>query len=315
MIARRAFARRLHLAFVLIGTLALALPARSQDSSLAAIPPYEGYVTDRAHLFDDASRAKLEAFLDQVHQKTGAQFAVLTVDSSAPEAPEAYKTRVFQSWGIGDDARDDGLLLLVAMQERALRFVSVGVLGPRDLLLENGLPLSYLANRQLLCKDDEIGFRERESWHDLVAAPDARQPVDGGGRERHVAERRKIGALRANGRRGRQTVSQHALDVRGAHRLLGLGRERPEGVREVRQDPLAVQLVWFAWQGRQREIDEAFGRQLAVEHGVPQRHPCASPRQSVAELRQVLREPGQALCVQMELAVPSASTNFIGTGM
>ena len=122
MIARRAFARRLPLAFVLISTLALALPARSQDSSLPAIPPYEGYVTDRAHLFDDASRAKLEGFLDQVHQKTGAQFAVLTVETCAPETPDTYKTRVFQSWGIGDDARDDGLLLLVAMQERALRF-------------------------------------------------------------------------------------------------------------------------------------------------------------------------------------------------
>ena len=122
MIPRRAFARRLPLAFVLICTLALALPARSQDSSLPAIPKYEGYVTDGAHLFDDASRAKLEAFLDQVHQKTGAQFAVLTVETCAPEAPDTYKTRVFQSWGIGDDARDDGLLLLVAMQERAMRF-------------------------------------------------------------------------------------------------------------------------------------------------------------------------------------------------
>ena len=88
----------------------------------AAIPAYEGYVTDRAHLFNDAQRAQLEAFLEQVHQKTQAQFAVLTVDSCAPEVPERFKTLVFQKWGIGDDARDDGLLLLVAMREGALRF-------------------------------------------------------------------------------------------------------------------------------------------------------------------------------------------------
>ena len=122
MIPRRALARRWCSAAVLVCTIALANPAHSQDSSLAAIPAYEGYVTDRAHVFSDPARAQLESFLDQVHEKTGAQFAVLTVETTAPEAPEGYKTRVFQAWGIGDKTRDDGLLLLVAMQEHALRF-------------------------------------------------------------------------------------------------------------------------------------------------------------------------------------------------
>ncbi|MEO5987606.1 MAG: TPM domain-containing protein [Candidatus Eisenbacteria bacterium] len=122
MIARRAFARRWCVVAVLLGTTALASPVRSQDSSLAAIPAYEGYLTDRAHVFSDPARAQLESFLDQVHEKTGAQFAVLTVETTAPEAPESYKTRVFQAWGIGNKERDDGLLLLVAMQEHALRF-------------------------------------------------------------------------------------------------------------------------------------------------------------------------------------------------
>lgn len=122
MIGRRASARRWCVAAVLLCTIALANPALSQDSSLAAIPAYEGYVNDRARVFSDPARAQLESFLDQVHKKTGAQFAVLTVLTTAPEAPESYKTRVFEAWVIGDAARDDGLLLLVAMQERALRF-------------------------------------------------------------------------------------------------------------------------------------------------------------------------------------------------
>jgi uncharacterized protein len=66
--------------------------------------------------------AQLESFLDQVHQKTGAQFAVLTVASCEPEDPSQFKTRVFNTWGIGDKERRDGLLLLVSMKEHALEF-------------------------------------------------------------------------------------------------------------------------------------------------------------------------------------------------
>src|SRR5262249_7736132 len=50
------------------------------------------------------------------------QFAVLTVKSCAPEEPSAYKTRVFQAWGIGDKDRKDGLLLLVSLDQHALEF-------------------------------------------------------------------------------------------------------------------------------------------------------------------------------------------------
>jgi len=96
--------------------------AQSAPETTAAsdttIPAYEGYVTDRAHLLDDDARAKLEAFLDQVQKKTGAQFAVLTVPTTAPADPVDYKVTVFQRWGIGRKGEDNGVLLLVAMQER-----------------------------------------------------------------------------------------------------------------------------------------------------------------------------------------------------
>ncbi len=107
--------------------LCLLLPARSHaqpadTTGRAAIPAYEGYVTDVAHVLSDDRRAQLEGFLDQLEKKTGAQFAVLTVPNCAPEDPAAYKVRVFQSWGIGRKGENDGLLLLVAMEERAIRF-------------------------------------------------------------------------------------------------------------------------------------------------------------------------------------------------
>jgi uncharacterized protein len=95
--------------------------ARAIDGG-APIPDYAGYVTDRAGVLEPTRVAQLEGFLDQVHTKTGVQFAVLVVPDCAPDDPSLYKTRVFEKWAIGDRERDDGLLLLVAMQERALYF-------------------------------------------------------------------------------------------------------------------------------------------------------------------------------------------------
>ena len=118
----RAGARLLLFAVLVAGAAGLA-PARAQDDSgRAAIPPYTGYVTDAAGVLDGARRAQLEGFLDQLHGKTGVQFAVLTIPTCAPEDPGTDKTRVFNTWGIGDKERKDGLLLLVAMQEHSLRF-------------------------------------------------------------------------------------------------------------------------------------------------------------------------------------------------
>jgi uncharacterized protein len=107
-----------------LATLALALTvlspsaARAQDSSAASpsevtIPAPVGFVNDHAGLMNDEDRAKLEAFLAQVKEKTGAEFAVLTVRSSAPLDPADYKVKVFERWGLGKKGENDGLLLLI----------------------------------------------------------------------------------------------------------------------------------------------------------------------------------------------------------
>src|SRR5260221_375917 len=107
----------------LLACAACAAPTRAADESgRAEIPAYTGYVNDVAGVIGEPRRAQLEGFLDQLHRKTGVQFALLTVPTCVPEDPSTYKTRVFNAWGIGDKERKDGLLLLVAMQERALRF-------------------------------------------------------------------------------------------------------------------------------------------------------------------------------------------------
>jgi uncharacterized protein len=79
-------------------------------------------VNDFARLMDESTQAKLEAFLDQVKQKTGVEFAVLTVASSAPYDPAEYKTKVFERWHLGQKGKDNGLLLLVSVAERKIWF-------------------------------------------------------------------------------------------------------------------------------------------------------------------------------------------------
>ena len=82
-------------------------------------PAPTGFVNDRANVMDEASRARLEAFLDQVKRKTGVQFAVLTLRSTAPLDPIQYKTEAYQRWFQGNRT---SLLLLVALEERKIAF-------------------------------------------------------------------------------------------------------------------------------------------------------------------------------------------------
>jgi uncharacterized protein len=88
----------------------------------ASIPQPAGYVNDRAGVISEPERARLEAFLAQLHRKTGTEFAVLTVPTTAPLTPTDYKVRVFEQWKIGKKGEDTGLLLLVAIAEREARF-------------------------------------------------------------------------------------------------------------------------------------------------------------------------------------------------
>ncbi|HTK32466.1 MAG TPA: TPM domain-containing protein [Candidatus Saccharimonadaceae bacterium] len=124
--ARRRFALACLLA--LVWAPVVAPHARAADAPAAdtptevQLPDAVGFVNDRASVMDEESRAKLEAFLDQVKQKTGAEFAVLTMPTTAPLDPATYKVRVFERWKLGAKGQDNGLLLLVAVQERKVQF-------------------------------------------------------------------------------------------------------------------------------------------------------------------------------------------------
>lgn len=86
-----------------------------------AIPALSGRIVDAAQSLSPADRAKLDAQLAAVEAGTGSQLVILTVQTTQPEDIAAYANRVANTWKIGRKEVGDGVLLIVAMQDRRLR--------------------------------------------------------------------------------------------------------------------------------------------------------------------------------------------------
>ncbi len=112
------------LAIALLCALAFAqVPARTQD--LQPVPPLTGRVVDQTATLSAAQRQALEERLRAFEQRKGSQIAVLIVSRTQPEAIEQFAIRVAEQWKIGRGKIDDGAILVVAKDERALR-IEVG---------------------------------------------------------------------------------------------------------------------------------------------------------------------------------------------
>lgn len=90
-----------------------------------AVPPLKGRVTDLTATLSAARQASIEARLADLEQRKGSQLAVLVVPSTGEETIEQYGIRVAEAWRLGRKGVDDGLLLLLAMEDRAVR-IEVG---------------------------------------------------------------------------------------------------------------------------------------------------------------------------------------------
>jgi uncharacterized protein len=91
----------------------------------AALPAPGGYVNDFASVLDDDAEEYLEGFLAMLERDTSAEVVVATVASLDGMTVEDYANRLFAEWRIGQSAADNGVLLLVAPRERAVR-IEVG---------------------------------------------------------------------------------------------------------------------------------------------------------------------------------------------
>lgn len=89
------------------------------------MPILQARVTDLTSTLDTARRQALEQRLAALEQRKGAQVAVLIVPTTAPDTIEQFATRVFDAWKLGRKGTDDGVLLIMAKNDRTLR-IEVG---------------------------------------------------------------------------------------------------------------------------------------------------------------------------------------------
>jgi uncharacterized protein len=108
-----------------LAMMMLLLLAGMAAADEVAIPPLTTRVTDLTGTLTPEQKSSLEARLAAFEQQKGSQIAVLLVPTTRPEAIEQYGIRVAENWKLGRKGIDDGLLVLMATQDREVR-IEVG---------------------------------------------------------------------------------------------------------------------------------------------------------------------------------------------
>lgn len=138
--------------------------AVASAQELIAVPPLQARVTDLTGTLAADRIAALDTQLRAFEERKGVQIAVLMVRSTQPEPVEQYALRVVEQWKLGRRKVDDGALLLVAKDDRAVRIeVGYGIEGA----------LSDLVARRIV--DEVITPRFRQGDFDGGIAAGAEQ--------------------------------------------------------------------------------------------------------------------------------------------
>lgn len=108
--------------FIVISILlAGVLPVRADSDRLLNSLKPAGYVSDFANVMTSADRAAVERTLTELEQKTGAQVAVVTLKSLEGGQIDDFAVRLFERWKIGQKGKDNGFLLVAAIEDRKVR--------------------------------------------------------------------------------------------------------------------------------------------------------------------------------------------------
>jgi len=105
--------------------LAIVLCWSFTASAAVAVPPLTGRLTDMTATFTSEQKAALEQTLLSFEARKGSQLAVLIVPTTTPETIEEYALRVAELWKLGRKKIDDGAILVIAKNDRAVR-IEVG---------------------------------------------------------------------------------------------------------------------------------------------------------------------------------------------
>jgi uncharacterized protein len=129
--------------FVLLSLL-FSTAAVGHAAEVPALPPDP--VVDLAGIIDDSIQTKLNLYLRELEQKTTAQMAILTVKSLQGQSLEEFSITVaHDKWKLGQKGKDNGVLLVIALNERKYRIeVGYGLEGILPDSLVGGIGRQYL---------------------------------------------------------------------------------------------------------------------------------------------------------------------------
>ena len=118
--------------------LLLAMPGAAAWAATVPIPPLDNPVIDTVDAITPGQAVQLREQAYALQERRGAQLQILVVATTGDEGIEAYAQRVFDVWRIGRAGIDDGVLVLVAVDDRRVRIQT-------GYGLEGAIPDAYAA--------------------------------------------------------------------------------------------------------------------------------------------------------------------------
>jgi uncharacterized protein len=123
MIMRRTFLKS-------IVTLLIISTATTIGYALADLPMPRHYVEDNANVINGAVEQSLNGILQELEQKTGTQYIILTVQTTRGVPIEQFSIELAEKWKLGQKGKDKGMLFTIAVKDRKYRFeVGYGLEG------------------------------------------------------------------------------------------------------------------------------------------------------------------------------------------
>lgn len=114
----------------------------------------QGYVSDFAKVVDAGSRAALERYCRTVETRTGAQMALVTLETTQGEPVEDVANTIFRAWTVGQKGENNGIMLLLVTADRRSRLeVGYGL----EPLIPDGFAGSILREMRPALRQGQYG--------------------------------------------------------------------------------------------------------------------------------------------------------------
>jgi uncharacterized protein len=131
-----------------IVAVAVLLGAPHARAAPVPIPEFTGWVIDQTNTLDAATKTQLSSLAADLDRRKGAQLGILMIPTTDGEAIESYARRAFDKWRLGREKIDDGILFVVAKDDRRLRIeVGYGLEGAVPDLLAGRIIREQVAPR------------------------------------------------------------------------------------------------------------------------------------------------------------------------